>query len=79
MEFETRFRMAELSICLHTPKPLTVEPFFQPYLEAWEGPAVHCRFLPDAAACKLPENGKLLFADPMQQPIFICQKIQRQN
>lgn len=67
MEFETRFCMAELSICLHTPTPLRAEEFFLPYLEAGEGPAVHCRFLPDAAACKRPEAGRLLFADPMQE------------
>lgn len=67
MEFETRFRMAERAICLHTPTPLGVEEFFLPYLDGEEGPAVHCRFLPDAAACKRPEAGRLLFADPMQE------------
>lgn len=67
MEHMTGFRMAGCSVCLQTPEPLEIEPFFRPYLEPPSGGAIHCRFLPCAALPAQQESARLLFADGMHR------------
>lgn len=67
MEHLTGFRMAGCSLCLYTPQPLALEPFFLPYRAAPEAEAVRCRFLPCPALPAPQPSARLLFADGMHR------------
>ncbi len=67
MGAETWFRIADQSICLHSPEPLFVEEFFRPYLDGPDAGGIHCRLSPQRELPEPHQNRRLLFADGMHR------------
>ena len=67
METKTWFQIAEVPICLRTPGPLEIEPFFLPYLGREAAPAVNCALVPADRLPPLPAGARSLYDDGMHR------------
>ena len=67
---ETYFEIADQTICLCTPEPLTVEPYFRPYLAEPRGDCLLCGFVEDPGLPAEDTPGQLLFGDRMYRIVL---------
>lgn len=67
MEQISCFEIGEVTIRLHTPEPLTAEPFFLPYCTEYRETGLDCFLKQVPALPRPPEGARLLFDDGMHR------------